>query len=268
MKAIKTIVLSTLAATLLLIAVSCGKGKAEENPMQSAIYESPLSASAATITVESETTWPPETHNSELMEAARHAAEEASRHAAEEASRAESIKVAADLAFARASEALGVITHTKNTTTGNAVKVSQLQKPPTLQLQYKFVLRETVIPSEKEIELMHVAYIYPCTYTWIVEDANGTRTPFEEDNGRPCDYEKTSHLKLSEIADSDYVVDFRLNERQIESFSLIAYPLDNLENGVPCTVQDGKLTLFQTPHYYELTVQYTQGTAVYGFFAE
>lgn len=263
MKAIKTIVLSTLAATLLLIAVSCGKGKAEENPMQPVIHESTLSASAATVTVESETTWPPETHNSELMEA-----DLALARAAEEASRADSIRVEAEQAASAALAAARAATPDVDKVTVTGSGRSSLQKPPTLQLQYKFVLRETVIPSEKEIELMHVAYIYPCTYTWIVEDANGTRTPFEEDNGRPCDYEKTSHLKLSEIADSDYVVDFRLNERQIESFSLIAYPWDNLENGVPCTVQDGKLTLFQTPHYYELTVQYTQGTAVYGFFAE
>jgi hypothetical protein len=48
----------------------------------------------------------------------------------------------------------------------------------------------------------------------------------------------------------------------------MAYPISNNQNGVPCTVKEGKLELFQTPHYYELTVKYTQGTVYYGFFVE
>ena len=64
--------------------------------------------------------------------------------------------------------------------------------------------------------------------------------------------------------------DVDLDLPNTESYTLMAYPIDNdkYENGTPCTVRDGKLELFTTPHYYELTVQYTKGSAVYGFFVE
>ena len=117
---------------------------------------------------------------------------------------------------------------------------------------------------------MCVAYIYAGPYTWTVEDDNGTPLPIESNSVRPCYDENVRRIRLDQVADSDYVVDFIINRFHTESYTLMAYPIDgdDYDNGTPCTVRDGKLELFTTPYYYELTVQYTQGTAVYGFFVE
>ena len=119
------------------------------------------------------------------------------------------------------------------------------------------------------MELMCITYISPGSYTWTVVDDNGTPSPIESDSVRPCYDEKVRRIPLDRVADSDYVVDLIYNPLA-ESYTLMAYPIDNdkYENGTPCTIRDGQLELFTTPHYYELTVQYTKGSAVYGFFVE
>ncbi|MBO5646131.1 MAG: hypothetical protein J6S59_03325, partial [Clostridia bacterium] len=176
MKPIRTIVLSTLLASLLLTAAACNKGQSVgEDQIQSAIHESTLSASAETVTVESETTLLRSSCHTPIdekeMEAARLAAEEASRLASE----AESIRVEAERA---ASAALAAAKATADVATKIAKEqtspVTRLQKPPTVLLQYQFVLRETTIPQEDELRLVHASYLQPCTYSWTLEDANGT----------------------------------------------------------------------------------------------
>ena len=279
MKSIKLMILSALAASLLLLTVSCSK-TASENAVEKgiasisseAISEEMIASITAVKTpaiayfntendtpTASESVITSETVDQSAVESMLREAEAAASRAASAAEEAR--KPSNDAASYYADVA---------TKAPSATGISRLQNPPSIQLQYQFVLRETAIPQEKPLELMCVAYIYAGPYTWTVEDDNGTPIPIESNSIRPCYDEKTSHLKLSEVADSDYIVDLSLSEKRIESYTLMAYPIDgdDYDNGTPCTVRDGKLELFTTPHYYELTVQYTQGTAVYGFFVE
>ena len=260
MKSIKLMILSALAASLLLLAVSCNTTKTDSDQASSSapqeitihatsILEQATLTTATIAATECETT--PETLDEAAVESLREAASRANEKAQ---------KAIADAASYYADVAK----------IPSATGTSTSKKPPSVQLQYQFVLRETAIPQEEPLELMCVAYIYPGSYTWTVVDDNGTPSSIESDSVRPCYDEKVRRIPLDQVADSDYVVDFRLNERQIESYTLMAYPIDNdkYENGTPCTIRDGQLELFTTPHYYELTVQYTKGSAVYGFFVE
>ena len=276
MKSIKLMILSALAASLLLLAVSCGK-TASENAVEKGI----ASISSEAISEEMIASITAAKHpfigyfNTErdsvlceiTVEQNKDAIESMAREVEEAASRAASAaEEAARKPIADAASYYADVAPKAPSATGTSTS----KKPPSIQLQYQFVLRETAIPQEEPLELMCVAYIYAGPYTWTVEDDNGTPIPIESNSIRPCYDEKTSHLKLSEVADSDYIVDISLSEKRIESYTLMAYLIngDDYDNGTPCTVRDGKLELFTTPYYYELTVQYTQGTAVYGFFVE
>ena len=263
MKSIRLMILSALAASLLLLAVSCNTTKTDSDQASSSapqeitihatsILEQATVTTATIAATECETT--PETLDEAAVESLREAASRATSYAKE--------------ATKRVTDAASYYAEVAKIP--SAAGTSTSKKPPSVQLQYQFVLRETAIPQEEPLELMCVTYIYPGPYTWTVVDDNGTPSSIESDSVRPCYDEKVRRIPLDQVADSDYVVDFRLNERQIESYTLMAYPIDNdkYENGTPCTVRDGKLELFTTPHYYELTVQYTQGSAVYGFFVE
>ena len=279
MKSIKLMILSALAASLLLLAISCGK-TASENAVEKgiasisseAISEEMIASITAVKTpaiayfntendtpTASESVITSETVDQSAVESMLREVEEAASRAASAAEEAR--KPSMDAASYYADVA---------TKAPSATGISRLQNPPSIQIQYQFVLRETAIPQEKPLELMCVAYIYAGPYTWTVEDDNGTPIPIESNSIRPCYDEKVRRIRLDQVADSDYVVDFIINPFHTEFYTLMAYPIDNdkFENGTPCTVRDGKLELFTTPHYYELTVQYTQGTAVYGFFVE
>lgn len=274
----KLVVCYALAASLLLLAVSCGK-PASEN----AVEEGIASISSETISEEMIASIAAAKHpsigyfNTErdsvvceiTVEQNKDAIESMAREAEAAASRAADATKEATKAIADA-EAYYASKEDVEKVPVDGTSSSSLQKPPSVHLQYQFVLRETTVPQDTELRLVNICYLYPATYIWTTEDANGTPIHTEEDNGRPCDYEKTSHLQLSRVADSDYIVDVSLAEKRIESYTLMAYSLEggHYESGTPCTIRDGKLELFQTPHYYELTVQYTQGTAVYGFFVE
>ena len=267
MKSIRLMILSALAASLLLLAVSCNTSKTDSDQASSSapqeitihatsILEQATVTTATIAATECETT--PETLDEAAVESIIREAEAAASRAASATEEARKPSMDAASYYA----AVGKVPSTTGTSTS--------KKPPSVQIQYQFVLRESAIPQEEPLELMCIAYIYAGPYTWTVEDDNGTSYPIESDSVRPCYDEKTSHLQLSRVADSDYIVDVSLAEKQIESYTLMAYSLEggHYESGTPCTIRDGKLELFTTPHYYELTVQYTKGSAVYGFFVE
>ena len=259
MKSIRLMILSALAASLLLLAVSCNTSKTDSDQASSSapqeitihatsILEQATVTTATIAATECETT--PETLDEAAVESLREAASRANEKAQNAISDAASYYAA-----------VGKVPSTTGTSTS--------QKPPSIQIQYQFVLRESAIPQEEPLELMCITYIRPGPYTWTVVDDNGTPSPIESDSVRPCYDEKVRRIPLDQVADSDYVVDLIYNSLA-ESYTLMAYPIDNdkYENGTPCTIRDGKLELFTTPHYYELTVQYTKGSAVYGFFVE
>ena len=262
MKSIRLIILSALAASLLLLAVSCNTSKTDsDQASSSAPHEITIHATSileqATVTTATIAATECETTPETLDEAAVESLREAASRAADATK--EATKAIADAASYYADVAK----------IPSATGTSTSQKPPTVQLKYQFVLRETAIPQEEPLELMCITYIPPGSYTWTVVDDNGTPSPIESDSVRPCYDEKVRRIPLDRVADSDYVVDLIYNPLA-ESYTLMAYPIDNdkYENGTPCTIRDGKLELFTTPHYYELTVQYTKGSAVYGFFVE